>query len=304
MESTRVEEYLEAIYKQQNVKSPVSTSSLAEDLKVSAPAVTDMLRQLKEQGLIEYKPGKGTTLTAVGQNKALRVIRRHRLWERFLTDILGMKWDSVHDEACKLEHISSPQIEEGLSSLLGHADSCPHGHSIPDKDGNIEQQNSIPLQAIKTKQRACILAVARENAALLRKVEKLGLQIKDVVTVLKKNSDGSMELEHGRGSIQISAELAEVILVRAARPSETFLEEERLPLSKLLPGQSAILSAYKGGRSMLGRCLSLGFTPGSEVKMLENHRGGPVLVRIHDTSVALGRGLADKITVLRRQESC
>jgi DtxR family Mn-dependent transcriptional regulator len=304
MESTRVEEYLEAIYKQQNVKSPVSTSSLAEDLKVSAPAVTDMLRQLKEQGLIEYKPGKGSTLTAVGQNKALRVIRRHRLWERFLTDILGMKWDRVHDEACKLEHINSPQIEEGISSLLGNAHSCPHGHSIPDKDGRMEHRELIPLKAFKPQQRACIEAVAREDSELLQKIERLGLQLRDIIIIQKKNPDGSMEAQHGHGSMHVSAELANVILARPVSQKETTPTEERLPLSKLLPGQSAILSAYRGGRGMLGRCLSLGFTPGSEVKMLENHRGGPVLVRIHDTSVALGRGLADKITVLRRQESC
>ena len=96
MESERTEEYLEAIYKRLRKETPVSTSSLAVDLGVSQPAVTDMLRHLEDKGLIDYKTSKGAVLTQSGEERALAVIRRHRLWERFLTDVLGMKWDKVH----------------------------------------------------------------------------------------------------------------------------------------------------------------------------------------------------------------
>ncbi len=89
MKNERTEEYLEAIYKRQSKKLPVTTSSLAEDLKVSPPAVSDMLHHLDKQGFIAYKPNKGATLTALGSEKALGIVRRHRLWERFLTDISG-----------------------------------------------------------------------------------------------------------------------------------------------------------------------------------------------------------------------
>ncbi len=91
MDSERIEEYLEAIYKEQSKEAPVSTSFLARDLGVSQPAVTDMLRNLESRGLIDYKSTKGATLTNLGMKRALRVIRRHRLWERFLTDVLGTK---------------------------------------------------------------------------------------------------------------------------------------------------------------------------------------------------------------------
>ena len=107
MKSERTEEYLEAICKRQETENPVSTSSLAADLAVSLPAVTDMMRRLEVNGLIDYSHNKGASLTKEGERIALSVIRRHRLWERFLVDILGLRWDEVHDEACRLEHALS-----------------------------------------------------------------------------------------------------------------------------------------------------------------------------------------------------
>ena len=93
MDSERTEEYLEAIYKEQSKGESASTSFLARDLGVSQPAVTDMLKTLESKGLIVYKSSQGATLTDIGVERALGVIRQHRLWERFLTDILGMSWD-------------------------------------------------------------------------------------------------------------------------------------------------------------------------------------------------------------------
>ena len=142
MDSERTEEYLEAIYKEQSKGESASTSFLARDLGVSQPAVTDMLKNLESKGLIDYKSSKGATLTDTGVEKALGVIRQHRLWERFLTDVLGMKWDKVHDVACKLEHLNVPEVEERLAVILGDTDTCPHGHSIPDKEGNIKAGKS------------------------------------------------------------------------------------------------------------------------------------------------------------------
>jgi DtxR family Mn-dependent transcriptional regulator len=92
--------------------------------------------------LIVYKSSQGATLTDIGVERALGVIRQHRLWERFLTDILGMSWDKVHDVACKLEHLDVPEVEERLAVLLGDTDTCPHGHSIPDKEGNIKEEKA------------------------------------------------------------------------------------------------------------------------------------------------------------------
>jgi DtxR family transcriptional regulator, Mn-dependent transcriptional regulator len=295
MDTERTEEYLEAIYKEQSKGTPASTSLLAKNLGVSPPAVTDMLRHLELRGLINHEPNKGATLTDIGQDKALRVVRRHRLWERFLVDVLGMKWDAVHDEACKLEHVASPEITERLAGILGDVDTCPHGHSIPDKDGNIKAEKALPLTNFRPEQKVCIVAIDVEDTEILKKVESLGLRPKVAVKILKKKADGSMELEAGKKKHQLSAELAAVLLAEPVTPQ--MQSEAQMPLSQLAAGHSGVLTSYKGERDQLGRCLSLGFTPGSVVKMLENYSGCPVLVKVHDTQVALGRELAEKMNV-------
>ena len=304
MDSERTEEYLEAIYKEQSKEAPVSTSFLARKLKVSPPAVTDMLRNLESKGLIDYQSSKGATLTGLGTERALGVVRRHRLWERFLTDILGMKWDRVHEEACKLEHVASPEVEERLADILGDADTCPHGHSIPDKNGHVKDEKTIPLAGFQPLQKAYILAIGEEDPGILAEIEKLGLRPQVVVTILKKNDDGSLELEAGKARIRISSKLAAVLLAEPVANHEPDAVAEEISLNKLVAGQSGVLKSFTGGRGMLGRCLSLGFTPGSVIRMLENHNTGPVLVNIHDTKIALGRELAGKITITRNRMAC
>jgi DtxR family Mn-dependent transcriptional regulator len=301
MDSERIEEYLEAIYKEQSKGESASTSFLARDLGVSQPAVTDMLKNLESKGLIGYKSSKGATLTDLGVERALGVIRRHRLWERFLTDVLGMTWDKVHEVACKLEHVDVPEVEERLAIILGDTDTCPHGHSIPDKKGNVKEEKALPLTSFQLLQRVNILAIDEGDSRLLRDIEKRGLRPQVVVTILKKNGDGSLVLEAGKKRIRLSAKLAAVLLAEQATIHQPDVVKEETPLSKLIAGHSGILKEYTGERSLLGRCLSLGFTPGSVVKMLENFNSGPVLVKVHDTEIALGRDLAEHITVTRNE---
>jgi DtxR family transcriptional regulator, Mn-dependent transcriptional regulator len=296
MDSERTEEYLEAIYKEQNKTTPVLSSLLAKNLGVSAPAVTDMLKHLERRGLVEHKPNEGASLTDIGLSKALEVVRRHRLWERFLTDMLGMTWDTVHDEACKLEHIASAEVTERLAHILGDADTCPHGQPIPDKEGKIKQEKAIPLTDFQPTQPVCIMAVDVEDTKILEEIEKIGLKPKVVVTILEKKTDGSLELEVGKKRLRLSSTLAAVLLAEPVT-SQCRREMQEISLSKLSTGHSGILTSYAAGREQLGRCLSLGFTPGSVIEMLENYKSGPVLVKVHDTKVALGRGLAEKMTV-------
>lgn len=301
MDSERTEEYLEAIYKEQSKGEPVATSFLARDLGVSQPAVTDMLMHLESKGLIDYKSGKGATLTDLGVERALGIVRRHRLWERFLTDVLGMKWDKVHEVACKLEHLNVPEVEERLAVILGDAEACPHGQPIPDQKGNVKEEKTLPLASFPPGQRVNILAIDGEDPKLLRGIEKLGLRPQVVVTILKKYRDGSLELGAGKERIRLSADLAAALLAEPYVTGQPDVVREETPLSKLVAGHSGILRSYTGERSLLGRCLSLGFTPGSVVKMLENFNSGPVLVKVHDTEIALGRELAEHITVTRNE---
>ena len=303
MDSERTEEYLEAIYKEQTKGDPASTSFLARDLGVSQPAVTDMLKNLESKGLIDYKSSKGATLTELGVERALGVIRRHRLWERFLTDVLEMKWDKVHEVACKLEHLDVPEVEERLAVILGDTDTCPHGHAIPDNKGNIKKEKAVPLTRFQALQRVNITAIDEGDSRLLAAIEKKGLKPQVIVTIHKKNEDGSLELEAGNRKIKINADLAMALLAEPVSAGQRDTIKEETTLSKLNAGNTCVLKEYTGERSLLGRCLSLGFTPGSVVKMLENFNSGPVLVKVHDTEVALGRDLADHITVTRNENA-
>ena len=296
--------YLEAIYKSQKIETPVSTSALAKDLAVSLPAVTDMLRRLESGGLIEYVANKGAVLTTQGKERAVSVVRRHRLWERFLTDILGVKWDRVHNEACRLEHATSPETEKKLASLLGNIDTCPHGQPIPDKNGNIKEQEVVPLSEFEPGESACIETIAEETPHLLRDIDKLGLKPKTVVTVEKKDGDGSIELEVGGERRWLKKEMAAFLLAKPISIEGKTTALEEIAIAKLATGESGIVKTYTGGRGMLGRCLSMGFTPGSLVKMLKKFGSGPVLVKVHDTEVALGRGIAEKIVVTRNKDIC
>ncbi len=301
MRSERVEEYLEAISKRQRTETPVSTSSLAADLGVSLPAVTDMMQRLAAEGLIEYEPNKGATLTAEGSRAAMTTIRRHRLWERFLTDILGLKWDKVHEEACRLEHATSPETEDRLASLIGQTDTCPHGHPIPDKDGNIPDQGVGPLSEFEPGQKVRIAAIGRETPGLLRKVEKWGLKPGVVVSIESKDSKGSMGLKLDDREVVLKKDSAAALLAKPVGPDEETVKEEEVPISRLQAGESGVVRSYAGGRGMLGRCLSMGFTPGSPVRVIENYGRGPILVSVCNSEVAVGREIAGRILVTRKR---
>lgn len=299
MGSERVEEYLEAIFKRQAAEAPVSTSALAEDLKVSLPAVTDMMRRLQGGGFVDYEPNKGVSLTSEGRRTAVSIVRRHRLWERFLTDILGLGWDKAHEEACRLEHATSPETEDKLASLMGDSDTCPHGHPIPDRDGNIREQDVKPLSGFKPRQKVRISAVAREDAELLQKVERLGLKPGTVVSIESKDRGGSIRLKLDDRKVVLDADAARDLLGTLLSADEEAPADEEVPISALRSGESGIVKSYTGGRGMLGRCLSMGFTPGSVVRVVKNYGKGPLLVSVCGTEVALGREVAGGITVAR-----
>ena len=173
-DTPRTEEYLESIYKLQQEQHPVSTSRLAEHLKLSPPSVSEMVKKLVSKDLVSHTE-KGVCLTEEGKKIAKKVIRRHRLSERLLTDILGFKWDEVHDEACRLEHAISPEMEDRISESLGNPKTCPHGHPIPDKDGTLVKEKVKPLSELKAKDRGTIVSVFEEDPKMLQYLASLGL---------------------------------------------------------------------------------------------------------------------------------
>ncbi|MDE2571320.1 MAG: metal-dependent transcriptional regulator, partial [bacterium] len=140
-----IEEYLEAIFRLEREGSGVTTSALASELGVSPASVSGMLKKLAGEGYLQHEPRGTATLTQKGVEIGARTLRRHRLAERLLTDVLGMSWDEVHEEACKLEHAISTRVEQRLIEILGHPRTCPHGHPIPAEDGSEAALDIAPL---------------------------------------------------------------------------------------------------------------------------------------------------------------
>ncbi len=128
--SDSAEEYLEAIERLQHSPEGVSTTRLSRHLDVKPASVTGMLRRLSDLGLITYRRYGRISLTSEGELRAHDLIRRHRLAERLLTDVLGVPLEHAHDEACRIEHVVSPELEDRITQTLGRPQACPHGHPI------------------------------------------------------------------------------------------------------------------------------------------------------------------------------
>lgn len=165
--SESIEMYLKTVSELADGEELVPISALAERLGVSTVSATEMVHRLKTQDLLEHLPYKGVSLTARGGRRACRVIRRHRLWERFLTDYLGLPWEKVHDYACRLEHATDTAVTEALAVFLNHPQTCPHGNPIPSPDGEMPLMVDVPLSDLKPGDRGTISRIHPESILLL-----------------------------------------------------------------------------------------------------------------------------------------
>ena len=134
MTSISEQDYLLATVRLQGEQVPVSTGGLSAQLGMAPASVTGMLNKLHRAGLVEHTPYRGVTLTPAGRAEAVRLLRRHRLWEVFLTEYLGLPWDEVHDEAHRLEHATSDRVADRLAQFLREPVADPHGQEIPDRN--------------------------------------------------------------------------------------------------------------------------------------------------------------------------
>jgi DtxR family Mn-dependent transcriptional regulator len=216
MASESVDEYLKTIYKLEQDTSPVTTSALAERLGISSASVSEMAGKLANRGLVSREPYKGMALTAEGRVQALVLIRRHRLWERFLTDVLGLSWEQVHEEACRLEHATSPLVEERLAQLLGEPEACPHGHPMPTAEGEMVVEAGRPMVELTAGQRARVLRVPEGDVALLQYLATLGLRPQAMVQVeAVAPFKGPLTVRVGEARHVLGRELASQIVVRS-----------------------------------------------------------------------------------------
>ncbi len=185
MVTRAVEDYLKIIYKLQSDGAPATTNHIAEHLGLRAPTVTAMLQELAKQGLVDYRPYRGASLTSTGQEAALRVIRRHRLIELYLHRYLGVPWDRVHDEAERMEHVVSPYLEERIDAALGHPQFDPHGDPIPSTTGDLPVQDVVPLADLPPDTPSIVRRIPDDDPDLLRYVASLGL-VPDASVIVKK----------------------------------------------------------------------------------------------------------------------
>ena len=217
MNSLSEENYLKAIYKlTEQEGEAVSTNAIAEKMNTKAASVSEMLKKLSDKKLINYRKYQGVTLTPQGKKVAVTIIRKHRLWEVFLLEKLGFKWDEVHDVAEELEHIDSDKLVEQLDKFLGYPKFDPHGDPIPDAQGRFHQQKSQLLSQI-AKGTSCIMTGVVDHApAFLQYLDKIGIglgneiKVKDVVEY-----DKSLQLVIKKNTVFISHEVAKNILVSA-----------------------------------------------------------------------------------------
>ncbi|MFI5239013.1 MAG: metal-dependent transcriptional regulator [Gemmatimonadales bacterium] len=175
MLSPSVEDYIKAIYKARSDTGNVATQDLAVRLGVSAPAVSKMMRRLAELRLISHAPYQSVELTPTGEKMALEIIRHHRLLELYLVQAMGFTWDSVHEEAERLEHHISEEFENRIDELLGHPTACPHGDPIPTRAGNIGRTSNRSLAQQQDPERLVVQRVSDEDSDLLRYFKSLGV---------------------------------------------------------------------------------------------------------------------------------
>jgi DtxR family Mn-dependent transcriptional regulator len=210
------EEYLEAIYRLEHEGPGVTTSALASELGVAPASVSGMLKKLDAEGYIEHRARGEAKLTPRGLEVGLRVIRRHRLAECLLTDILGMPWDEVHTEACKLEHAISASVEARMIAVLGDPKVCPHGHPIPPADGSPPPRPDVPLAQILAGSGAVVYGVTEEVPEILRYLAEIGLRPGVPIAVVEKAPlGGPVTVKINGQRHAISLELARMITVVA-----------------------------------------------------------------------------------------
>lgn len=211
------ENYLKAIFTLSHLfeESEVSTNQISDHLKNKAATVTDMLKRLAEKKLINYIPYQGVKLTEKGKRTAIKVIRKHRLWEVFLVDKLKFKWDEVHEIAEQLEHINSDELIQRLDEFLGKPKFDPHGDPIPDANGQLNSVKALPLNQHKAKGTFIFVGVTEHSKAFLQHLTSIGLKIGDAIKVEEINEfDNSFKVKINKNNSQFfSNKVASNILV-------------------------------------------------------------------------------------------
>jgi DtxR family Mn-dependent transcriptional regulator len=223
------EEYLQIIFWLQEAGLPMTGANVARAMQLSAPTVHEMIGRLERDGYITRGASKALEFTPNGLEHAEAVVRRHRLIERFLTDVLGIPWDEVHEEAERLEHAMSPVLEARMRAAIGDAKTCPHGHPI-----NVgERMTGVPLADVEPGASVRILRFENEAEELLHYLKGAGIEPGLEGRLVERDAEHVVvELAGGR-RCEVTPSVAETVAVIAdpSPPPRTALPEQ-LVLSK------------------------------------------------------------------------
>lgn len=210
-----MEDYLKAIYKlQKGQNQQVPTSALADCMEVAPASVTNMCKKLAEMNLLEYEPYQGVKFSPTGHKLALEIVRHHRLIELYLAEALGVPWDQVHEEAEKLEHVISEDLEERMAAALGDPKFDPHGAPIPTRSGQIHHHTSGSLVDMTIGDKLTVVEVDDDDPELLRYLGELGIYPgKEIIILIQAPFDGPLTLRIDNAEHSLGHRVAKSILV-------------------------------------------------------------------------------------------
>lgn len=216
MASPTEENYLKALFNLANSLGEITLSELASRLQVSLPTANSMVKSLQKSNWLKYEKYKPLILTPEGRLLAASIIRKHRLTEMFLVNVMKFGWEEVHEVAEQIEHIHAPKFFERMDEMLGHPAEDPHGSPIPDLEGKLEQQSYIPLSSVLPGQKVQLLALSNSSAEFLEFLNSrnlsLGLTLKVIST---ERFDQSMVIGYAKyPSETLSGKVCERLLVR------------------------------------------------------------------------------------------
>ncbi|MEJ7716818.1 MAG: metal-dependent transcriptional regulator [Thermoleophilaceae bacterium] len=217
------EEYLETMFWLWEARLPLTAANIARAMRLSAPTVHEMIRRLESDGYVERAEDKSLEFTDAGREHASTVVRRHRMIERFLTDVLGIPWDEVHEEAERLEHAMSPVLEERMMAAIGGATTCPHGHPIIEG----AREEGVPLADVAEGAAVHVLRFENEAEDLLHYLKDTGLRPGLEGTLAVSGPDEVVMQSDGRRH-EVTRSVAETVSVRAdpSPPTRTALPDQ------------------------------------------------------------------------------
>src|SRR6266513_1195768 len=217
------EEYLQTIYWLKEANLPITGANIARAMQLSAPTVHEMVGRLEQDGYVKRNENKSLEFTKSGHDHAYAVVRRHRLIERFLTDVLGIPWHEVHEEAERLEHAMSPVLEERMLAAIGEAKTCPHGHPI--KAGT--RVEGVPLADVDVGAKVQVLRFENEAEDLLIYLREAGLD-PGQHGVMVANDQEEVAFESAGDRHAVTRSVAETVSVLAdpSPPPRTALPEQ------------------------------------------------------------------------------